>query len=234
MGDINIDCLEKKQDYAQMHDILRSSNMYRLDLPAIRITPTSHTSIDCVCCNNGDPDTVNIKVINTAIPDHMGQLCTIHWTTKPALTTTKERRNFNNPDFDDFVLGVMNATFSSAVEDDEQQDIILHNLSESETDPEVESEASTSNKSTRNLSWTEVSNSDPGPSHTIPIYSVNHEPNLPISFDSDSKPIEYFDLFFNDEIIDYIVYETNLYANKKISTNVSSNSRLKRWNDISC
>ncbi|KAG8265460.1 nuclear fragile X mental retardation protein interacting protein 1 [Homalodisca vitripennis] len=67
---------------------------------------------------------------------------------------TQGKRFQNNPDFDDFVLGVMNAMFSSVVdevEDVEQQDIILHNLSESESDSEDDTQASTSNRPTRNL-----------------------------------------------------------------------------------
>ncbi|XP_046686049.1 uncharacterized protein LOC124371752, partial [Homalodisca vitripennis] len=50
--------------------------MTRLSLPPTRITPTSKTSIDCVCTNL-DHEYLNVTIINTAISDHTAQLCTI-------------------------------------------------------------------------------------------------------------------------------------------------------------
>ncbi|KAG8323928.1 hypothetical protein J6590_104103 [Homalodisca vitripennis] len=69
MGDINIDSLTKKNDYTLMNEILTSHNIHRLDLPPTRITPTSRTSIDCVCTNL-EPEKIHVEVINTAISDH--------------------------------------------------------------------------------------------------------------------------------------------------------------------
>ncbi|KAG8251920.1 hypothetical protein J6590_069583 [Homalodisca vitripennis] len=66
MADINIDCLDKKNDYSHMEDILKSHNMVRLELPPTRITPTSRTSIDCVCTNL-QPEDLHVQILNTRI-----------------------------------------------------------------------------------------------------------------------------------------------------------------------
>lgn len=95
MGDINIDCLEKKNDYTLMKDILSGHNIQRLDLPPTRITPTSVTSIDCVCTNI-QPKDVNVEVINTGISDHTGQFCTLNCESKRPPIPTSERRNMSN------------------------------------------------------------------------------------------------------------------------------------------
>uniref|UniRef100_A0A1B6MJK2 Reverse transcriptase domain-containing protein n=1 Tax=Graphocephala atropunctata TaxID=36148 RepID=A0A1B6MJK2_9HEMI len=96
MGDINIDSLVKKHDYTLMQDILKSHDMERLDLPPTRITPTSRTSIDCVCTNLPQEE-LDVHVINTGISDHTGQLCTLKLnSTKHQAPSTMERRHMNN------------------------------------------------------------------------------------------------------------------------------------------
>uniref|UniRef100_A0A1B6IVW6 Endonuclease/exonuclease/phosphatase domain-containing protein n=1 Tax=Homalodisca liturata TaxID=320908 RepID=A0A1B6IVW6_9HEMI len=89
MGDINIDSLTKK------NEILTSHNIHCLDLPPTRITPTSRTSIDCVCTNL-EPEKIHVEVINTAISDHTGQLCTIQWNKHIPPPPATERRNMSN------------------------------------------------------------------------------------------------------------------------------------------
>ena len=98
MGDINIDSLNKKHDTTLLTETLSSHNIYRLDLPPTRITPTSRTSIDCVCCNI-PLGTVNVEVIETGISDHTGQLCTIGHNSPSPLKHTNpvmEIRNMSN------------------------------------------------------------------------------------------------------------------------------------------
>ncbi|XP_054259947.1 piggyBac transposable element-derived protein 4-like [Macrosteles quadrilineatus] len=80
--------------------------------------------------------------------------------------------------------------------------------------------------------WVDVTDNDPGPSHTIPIYSVSAGPVLPAAFDSESEPIDYFKLFFNDNIFDLICTETNLYANKRKAQCNSPRGRINTWKDI--
>ncbi|KAG8315511.1 hypothetical protein J6590_069322, partial [Homalodisca vitripennis] len=86
---------DQKECYSLMNEILTSHNTYRLDLPPTRITPTSRASIDCVCTNL-EPEKIHIEVINTAILDHTGQLCTIQWNKHIPPPPATERRNMSN------------------------------------------------------------------------------------------------------------------------------------------
>ncbi|KAG8253118.1 hypothetical protein J6590_022944 [Homalodisca vitripennis] len=74
MGDINIDSKVKKNNCTLLTEILTSYNTQRLDLPYTRITPISRTSIECICTNL---QLEQLHILNTAISDHSGQLCTI-------------------------------------------------------------------------------------------------------------------------------------------------------------
>nr|XP_039263556.1 piggyBac transposable element-derived protein 4-like [Styela clava] len=51
--------------------------------------------------------------------------------------------------------------------------------------------------------------------------------------EANSKPIEYFKLFFTEELVGMIVNETNKYANEKIqATPLSPKSRLHDWKNV--
>lgn len=201
--------------------------------------------------------------------------------------------NPNNLDFEDFVVGALNASFSSAFNDEqmdsEQEDLLIHNMSESDSEdvneqspapspraapgtgpsqlsainlpdtippstppppatreqqptPPTQPLAATQEQRPRPARpapaahqptvWSDVTDNDPGPSHSIPIYSVNKGPNLPTGFDENTEPIEYFHLFFNDDLISLICHETNLYANKRRTEIQSPHARIKKWTDI--
>ncbi|KAG8245801.1 hypothetical protein J6590_099048 [Homalodisca vitripennis] len=153
----------------------------------------------------------------------------------------------HDPEFDSFVEGIMDTSFSSAFypnepEDFDMDDVILHNITTSDTDSESgvpnEGLPSTSGGNqnndglpgmstfmrnyrpipTNDNEWIDVTNFDQGPSTTIPICSVNTGPNLPTSFDHKTKPMDYFALFFNDDLLKYICDETNYFANTKKKT----------------
>lgn len=47
----------------------------------------------------------------------------------------------------------------------------------------------------------------------------------------DRSPVEFFYIFFNDDVIDLIVTETNRYAQQKINAGIQQKSRLHRWKD---
>lgn len=53
---------------------------------------------------------------------------------------------------------------------------------------------------------------------------------LPSDFDADTSPIKYFELFFDEELIELIVDETNKYARTK-SRPVKKYSRMQHWSD---
>lgn len=80
--------------------------------------------------------------------------------------------------------------------------------------------------------WRNVSDNDPGPTHTFPTYPAEKGAVLPKRFNAATEPIEYFELFFNDEILQHICSETNLFAKKNKVKVQSQHSRLRKWNDI--
>ncbi|KAG8306160.1 hypothetical protein J6590_054290 [Homalodisca vitripennis] len=77
VGDINIEDLRSSNENNLLHDLLASFNMRRMLLPATRMTPTSATSIDVVCTDLS-PDHLKVRVLQTGISDHSGQLCSLH------------------------------------------------------------------------------------------------------------------------------------------------------------
>lgn len=138
-----------------------------------------------------------------------------------------------NPDdegFDDFVRGLLNTTVSSVCADivsSDDEDILLHNMSNSEDeDPPGSTQQFSAD------GWNNVTNVDPGP-QTIPIYNVNEGPVLPVLFDGDYLPIDYFSLFFNEDILSFICNETNLFAEKRKSNVTSPHARVNKWNALS-
>lgn len=94
--------------------------------------------------------------------------------------------------------------------------VILHNISESETDGGSENEEvglvprrrpmirpQNIDTGSSDKQWYYVTHNDPGPSHTIPIYNVSKGLCLPTSFDSECTSMEFFSLFFNDTLSHY-------------------------------
>lgn len=161
-------------------------------------------------------------------------------------------QNPDDPEFDEFVLGLMDATFSSVYNPDddrsEEDDILLHNISASEpendeaeefiedldhlTQPTTSTTGRPKNVIQPDNSWKNVTDSDPGPSCTIPIYNVNQGINVPSSFNEKTSPVEYFYLFFNENLMQHICDETNHFANIRKNNATSPKSRFKHWNNI--
>lgn len=81
--------------------------------------------------------------------------------------------------------------------------------------------------------WVDVTNYDPGPSRSIPIFNINQGPNLPQHFDYTTEPIEYFSLFFNNDLMTHICTETNLFANKRKAASTSPHARCNKWEALS-
>ena len=46
---------------------------------------------------------------------------------------------------------------------------------------------------------------------------------------SAKSPIDFFNIFFDKDVVNLIVTETNRYAQQKISAGIQQNSRLHRW-----
>lgn len=95
IGDVNIDCLKKDNDYFLFNNTLNCYGLHRVDLPPTRVTPTSQTSIDTVCTNL-EKEEVIAEVINTAISDHTGQMCKVMRDKGPiAAQASLSRRNMS-------------------------------------------------------------------------------------------------------------------------------------------
>jgi hypothetical protein len=62
--------------------------------------------------------------------------------------------------------------------------------------------------------WRSVSDSDPE-RRNINTINIDSGPVLPGSSDSSTEPVEYFHLFFDDDLLNLIMTETNIYANTK-------------------
>ncbi|KAG8319950.1 hypothetical protein J6590_080254 [Homalodisca vitripennis] len=80
VGDKNIDDLRSSTENNLLHELLASFNMRPIFLPAIRVTPTSATSID------------------TGISDHSGQLCSLYVPTSvnnPIISTYRNTKLTN-------------------------------------------------------------------------------------------------------------------------------------------
>lgn len=110
----------------------------------------------------------------------------------------------------------------------------------SSSDSEGEIPYSSSSESNSDLSdaeceraevWTDVSKGDSGPPKTVPLHNIYHGPVLPTSFVVETPPVEYFSLFFDDDILQYILTETNIQGDKRKmqATPTSRRSRMRDW-----
>lgn len=203
----------------------------------------------------------------------------------------------DDPDFEDFVEGIMDGTFSSVLHemdtDSDRENLLINNITDSESDndgsqniqpgpststtfqptavstpykrppitqpaapqpappaaPSVPQSAPppalqpppptpTTRPTQQNNpplpanTWKDVTDNDTGPSTTIPVYNINPGPVLPSHFTAETDPVDYFKLFFNNDIVGHICKETNMFANKKRARALSPRARLNAWKDI--
>jgi hypothetical protein len=91
-----------------------------------------------------------------------------------------------------------------------------------------ESESDTS--AVRNDRWEDMSVGDKKPKAYKFTKNVGPQFNLL----PHAEPMDYFSLFFNDELLNNTVIETNRYARQKISgLQLSQRSIWNRWSDVS-
>uniref|UniRef100_UPI001C8F3959 hypothetical protein n=1 Tax=Klebsiella pneumoniae TaxID=573 RepID=UPI001C8F3959 len=69
LGDINIDCLCANRANDKLEEVLLLFDIHRLQLPAIRVTKNTSTSIDFVC-TNFQTDFSKVEVIHTGLSHH--------------------------------------------------------------------------------------------------------------------------------------------------------------------
>ncbi len=99
MGDINIDGLQEDKTTIQLKNMLSSHGIERLALPPTRITPTTKTSIDCVCTNLPLLET-KTTVVTSGISDHTAQICTLEIGPQIRKTTNIICRSFKQQNLD--------------------------------------------------------------------------------------------------------------------------------------
>jgi hypothetical protein len=82
--------------------------------------------------------------------------------------------------------------------------------------------------------WCSVSDSGPEP-RIINTINIDSGPVLPSCFDSSTEPVEYFHLFFDEDLLNLIVTETNVYANTKqqIQSPPNKRARTAAWKECS-
>lgn len=81
------------------------------------------------------------------------------------------------------------------------------------------------------MQWREVTNNDPGPTRQH-RFTPTHDPG-PRNVNNFQGPADFFFALMTDDILQYLVDETNQYAAEKIAQgNLKPHSRLGDWQDI--
>ncbi|KAH6938411.1 hypothetical protein HPB50_009141 [Hyalomma asiaticum] len=66
-----------------------------------------------------------------------------------------------------------------------------------------------------------------------PRFEFKGSPGVTITVSSPPQPLELFEAYFDDELIDVIVVETNRYASQLLnSSNLSQYSRFRKWSAL--
>jgi hypothetical protein len=98
----------------------------------------------------------------------------------------------------------------------------------SNTSPQSECESETSVACIDG--WEDVAMGD----KKLNVYAFTKNAGPQFHLIPDEEPMDYFSLFFNDELLNSIVVETNRYASHKISElQLSPRSIWSRWSDVS-
>lgn len=109
------------------------------------------------------------------------------------------------------------------IDDEIERETASDNSSGDESESESESDLSAAN------GWKEVGANDRRPAQFNYMKNAGPKLNLP----ADADPIQYFLLFFNDDIMNDIINETNRYAREKISKlQLSPRSIWHKWSDV--
>ncbi|GFR32997.1 piggyBac transposable element-derived protein 4 [Trichonephila clavata] len=76
--------------------------------------------------------------------------------------------------------------------------------------------------------WCEIDVNSPLPSH--PKFTFTGNPRIKVCLGDSGDPLEYFNLFFDDEMFSFIVEETNRYAESLFeNTELTPSSRALKW-----
>ncbi|GFW46546.1 piggyBac transposable element-derived protein 4 [Trichonephila clavipes] len=110
----------------------------------------------------------------------------------------KRKLDYYDDDFD------FDTESLSSFESDED---FVHSISSSEDDTSDEENFSTARQ------WCKIDSSYPAPSR----FSFTDDVGMKACVTNISDPLEYFELFFTDEIVNHIVTETNIFAAENLN-----------------
>ncbi|GFU80506.1 piggyBac transposable element-derived protein 4 [Trichonephila clavipes] len=107
----------------------------------------------------------------------------------------------------------------SSFESDED---FVHSISSSEDDTSDEENFSSVRQ------WCKIDSSSPAPSR----FSFTDDVGMKACVTNISDPLEYFEMFFTDEIVNHIVTETNIFAAENLNKSKSKeHSQAHHWSD---
>ncbi|GFY39413.1 piggyBac transposable element-derived protein 4, partial [Trichonephila inaurata madagascariensis] len=125
----------------------------------------------------------------------------------------KRKLDYYNDDFD------FDTESLSSFESDED---FVHSISSSEDDSSDEEDFSSVRQ------WCKIDSSSPAPSR----FSFIGDVGMKACVTNISDPLEYFELFFTDEIVNHIVTETNIFAAENLNKFKSKeHSRTHHWSE---
>ncbi|GFT73445.1 piggyBac transposable element-derived protein 4 [Trichonephila clavipes] len=120
-------------------------------------------------------------------------------------------------DYDDDDFGFDTESLSSFESDED----FVHSISSSEDDTSDENFSSV-------RQWCKIDSSSPAPSR----FSFTDDVGMKACVTNISDPLEYFELFFTDEIVNHIVTETNIFAAENLNKFKSKeHSRAHHWSE---
>ncbi|GFY53141.1 piggyBac transposable element-derived protein 4 [Trichonephila inaurata madagascariensis] len=125
----------------------------------------------------------------------------------------KRKLDYYDDDFD------FDTESLSSFESDED---FVHSISSSEDDSSDEEDFSSVRQ------WCKIDSSSPAPSR----FSFIGDVGMKACVTNISDPLEYFELFFTDEIVNHIVTETNIFAAENLNKFKSKeHSRTHHWSE---
>ncbi|GFY32989.1 piggyBac transposable element-derived protein 4 [Trichonephila clavipes] len=112
--------------------------------------------------------------------------------------------------------------FDESLSSFESDEDFVHSISSSEDDTSDEENFSSVRQ------WCKIDSSSPAPSR----FSFTGDVGMKACVTNISDPLEYFELFFTDEIVNHIVTETNIFAAENLNKFKSKeHSRTQHWSE---
>jgi hypothetical protein len=115
------------------------------------------------------------------------------------------------------ILDISHESSSDFCSSDSDCEISKADASESESGT---SDCASITGATEISDWFHVTDSDPGPSTAFPVQNIECRAAAPSSFGWTTEPVQYFELFFDLDLLDLILQETTRHGNKRKMQNM--------------